>query len=931
MKKNKITYPLLCAASSFALLIAGGSFSPAQAQSFVPTNMQIALRTAASQGDQAFLAQLNQLSAQYPNLATSLQQHAISLRPDLATAINASATAPAAGGAGVGTAAGAAGGATVASPVLTAPVVAAPAAAGVGAAGIATGVAVGGAAIGGAALAFSGGSSSSDDSTGGGTTIDPWLTFGALDSDYTAAPSTFEDVEYQNVYHLGTIKASSGLARDVTGSGIRIGIVDSGIDTDHPEFAGRIDLTDSINLIGAMADPSNIDDHINDGHGTHVAGVIAANNNGSGIQGIAYDAELVIYKTFHDDGITEYTATNAEFADAYTRAVTDNLDIVNGSFTTALTTPPYTGTVDETLADAIQAASDAGVITVFSTGNDGISNPQTPALLPYVEAANSGSGLYVYGGSNDYSSIDTLIAVTSVDSAGTISSFANRCGVAADWCISAPGGAIVSTYSNGGYATMSGTSQAAPMVTGAVALMIERFPSLTPEQIVERIFAAANKSGIYADSSVYGQGLLDIEKATRPFGSISVTSASTIEGVTFSTASTSLGLGSSMGSSAVDALRAVRIAGFDNMGATFYVDATTLISSAEDYLDNDKLLAGFGKDRTITEIALKDDLTLQFNIGSSEAAFYETKTSPDGNGEKKTELSTFKLAHQLSDSESFTVGYNIDFAKETSALRSEFTDRNLISSKSAFANPWLASYDENYMSSFSVQLNDSVSIKSSNIFAQNITDLSEEGSAISSTLDLGFQASSDFALSFSGGIIHEENSLLGSETSGGFGIQNGADTYFVGAQATYNLADKIDLVGSYYQGVTNVDANETSLIQDMSNLTSRSFSLGVVGETDDPYNTTKWGFIGNAPLTVTSGSADFKLATSRDRTGKIYYDTHNVSLAPSDQELNLEAFLSHELSEKEFISGSVLQRFNPSSNSELQDETIFMMKYSKKF
>jgi hypothetical protein len=212
---------------------------------------------------------------------------------------------------------------------------------------------------------------------------------------------------------------------DVTaGGGVRVAVIDTGIDYRHPEFAGR--------YIGGYDTANNDDDPFDDhGHGTHVAGIILANANGSGTVGAANTASLIAIKALSADG-SGYTS---DVIAAVDWAMTLNAQVINFS----LGSPHHSRTLESKLN---QAASQ-GIILVAASGNNG-----------------GGSLLYpaAYG---------SVIAVGATDANNNLASFSNLGSE-----LTAPGVSIRSTVPGGGYATWSGTSMAAPHVSAAVALML---------------------------------------------------------------------------------------------------------------------------------------------------------------------------------------------------------------------------------------------------------------------------------------------------------------------------------------------------------------------------------------------------------------------------------------------------------------------------
>ena len=166
-----------------------------------------------------------------------------------------------------------------------------------------------------------------------------------------------------------------------------------------------------------------------------------------------------------------------------------------------------------------------------------------------------------------------------------ISNYSNRCGIAAQWCIAAPGTRMrvaffgpytdpntseVVTGRRGAYAA-SGTSFAAPMVTGALVVMKDYFRDELPNTgLVSRLYATAYDQGIYADSSIYGHGLLDLAAALSPRGTSRVSLGARVEDAGATLDLTRLSLGSALGDGLTQALAGKEIAAFDDLGAPFW-------------------------------------------------------------------------------------------------------------------------------------------------------------------------------------------------------------------------------------------------------------------------------------------------------------------------------------------------------------------------
>lgn len=256
------------------------------------------------------------------------------------------------------------------------------------------------------------------------------------------------------------------------GEGIKVGIADTGIATQHGDLKSQIkkakDFTRSRTGVEDVA-----------GHGTHVAGTIAATEDGNGIIGVAPKASLYIAKVLGDDG----SGSAESVAAGVNWLVQQKVDIISMSLGS-----PYNSPIIER---AVLAAMQANVIVVAAAGNEGprLDTVGYPGALPGV------------------------ITVGAVNINLDISRFSSR-GQTVDIC--APGEEILSTYPPNSYAKLSGTSMATPFVSGVVALMLSKhrkFNSKTPlttqEEVLEHLRKTAIDVGPQGFDPSYGYGLID--------------------------------------------------------------------------------------------------------------------------------------------------------------------------------------------------------------------------------------------------------------------------------------------------------------------------------------------------------------------------------------------------------------------------------------
>ena len=251
--------------------------------------------------------------------------------------------------------------------------------------------------------------------------------------------------------HLLSVNLPPGGSHDVV-----VAVIDTGIDMTHPDLAASLWTNSTNNTHGrnVVTDTDNPTD--DNGHGTHVAGIIAAQaNNGAGGVGIAYNVQIMAIKAAQYSGIL----STSDIAEGIYYAVSKGADIINMSF------GGYgKSTIEE---DALTTAFGQAVL-IAAAGNDGISND-------YACDGKKAKVMYPAG----YNWVVGVMASNQYSSGGYLSSFSNYDCIPNDsneYEIMAPGAGIMSTLPNNQYAAWSGTSMATPVVSGIAALVRTKFP-----------------------------------------------------------------------------------------------------------------------------------------------------------------------------------------------------------------------------------------------------------------------------------------------------------------------------------------------------------------------------------------------------------------------------------------------------------------------
>jgi thermitase len=268
---------------------------------------------------------------------------------------------------------------------------------------------------------------------------------------------------------------AAGLGGFPATGGVKIGIVDTGIDQTHPELSGKtVNCADSIG--GATVEGVCFDDSL---HGTHVAGTIAAKaNNGQGVAGVAFNSTLAICRALRGGAGVGLTS---DVANCITWTHSKGAKVISMSLG---------GGESTTLHQAVQGAWENGgangSVLVAAAGNDGDSTVNYPA--GYAE----------------------VVSVAATDHNDARASFSNS---NPDVEIAAPGVDVLSTIPGGQYAELSGTSMATPHVSGVTGVLWQLFPGSTASSIRSRLTAAVDDLGPAGRDPTFGFGRVNLCKA----------------------------------------------------------------------------------------------------------------------------------------------------------------------------------------------------------------------------------------------------------------------------------------------------------------------------------------------------------------------------------------------------------------------------------
>lgn len=744
----------------------------------------------------------------------------------------------------------------------------------------------------------------------------PYASFNDQDADqenFDTAVAEFETAEYYGMNGLSMINASSAYARGASGAGVTVGVIDSGVHHQHIEFDAGSGSKVTIAGSDYLSDANRSTDAI--AHGTLVAGAIAANRDNAkfanvNMHGVAYEADISTWEIPLGSGDGSYEPLEEEyltvdqdmyFAERF-NAMANLTDIVNLSF-------GFSGVVTSYTSESINAA--------FSNTLDALRQDNKPAgerSIFVVAAGNAFDNLTESGDLVDADSPELvpglpylfpelqthMLAVVAVDNSGEIASYSNRCGAAASFCLAAPGGgdadgdgeisdserilAPVSPPSDaeeGGdyYGGAVGTSLAAPLVSGSLALLKQLFPTVGHDELVTRLLTTANKTDIYADQAIYGQGLLDLDSATRPVGVTASATGINLDGDMVNQAQLGITtLGSAVGGGLADSLGQFTIAVFDELGFPFYKSAASLVNA----LPNSSIPTSL-KHQTGT---LNNGGKLQLGMATDP---WQQNYPVIGNPNDQIQADYFALHFQDEQGAERFAGFNANPGWFFGLYADAGLNPAATEDDSSFAAPWLRYARQGWSSGGALNLgadNNKLRVALFDGSAswnqwQHNSDQHSNGAILEYSLLAGGNG-----ISIQTGFVQEQDSFLGTSIGPALGSSERGDTFFAGLNGYLQFNPSWQGMMALYTGKTDAALN-SQLVSIDRPITSGAWALGLKGRAL-LHPSDQLDLYLSQPLRVESGNGQLRVATGRTVGRQIIYQDLPFTLQPQGREQKLE-------------------------------------------
>ncbi len=652
-------------------------------------------------------------------------------------------------------------------------------------------------------------------------------------------------------------------------------------------------------------------------HGTHVAGIIGAAKNNSGMHGVAPNVEMVA-GIFDQYGLG-FTLAAKTFADQRVRVINMSFG-GNASYDNTKTQVQYAQ--GKKASDIYSTSYISGyktlvannIVTVKSAGNNSAPDKHDGQVLPAT--VDLGVPLTTtFGKGSQYDITNLFVAVAALNYKNGLARYSQSCGAAQGYCISAPGGdpdtalayaqemydngtwtydyantwyqehrAITSTIPGGEYGELWGTSMAAPVVTGSIALLMGAYPWLSSQEVVDLLFMTANQdlpdwvdSGTYTSiktgetkrtSNLYGHGMVDLDKATgSAIGDLYVTTGTTTNANRMAIKQASFKLPRRMSTALMQNMPAGVMA-LDAYERPFMIRMDTLVKrphrSEKAFRQSFRSFLSRGKVQTA---GVPDKLSFTF------------ATTPATDNLLGYGALDMNLA--LSDTQALRLSYRAD-----TRLGENYFNQVLSNPFTEMRNSYALAHTFKLNKKWGFTFG-AITGKNGFFDADKDYDTEFKKSVNAFSGEVSYQPSRRLTLKAVGGMVSEKDAILGMNGAGAFKTDTGT-TYYTGAVAEIYPTQQLTLSAAWYYGHSVMDGTDSLL--SFGRLESDSFAL------DARYQATKdrlFGLQVSSPLRIRKGTATFLLPTGRGMyDDTVYTDTYRVSLKSTAREYNVGLYMT---------------------------------------
>lgn len=670
--------------------------------------------------------------------------------------------------------------------------------------------------------------------------------------------TSFDTSEYRATVGAVSMNALAAYQKGATGAGVNLAIIDSGIDLQSTEFGSRISTASQ-----DVAGNTTIDDQ--DGHGTAVAFTAAGRRNDEGSHGVAFDATLVILRADKPGSCMPAAAGGNDSGCTFnTDAIAHGVDAARVAGARVINMSLGGSAVPTALADAIGRATAAGIIVVIAAGNDGSAN-----IDPFAGIAT-----------NDAVARNLVIVAGSVGDADAISSFSDRAGDAATHYLAAVGERVRAPDASNTAYLWSGTSFAAPQISGAIALLAQAFPNLSGAQIVDLLHRTARDVGAPGVDPIYGNGVIDLTRAFQPVGTASLAGTATAVSLT-----TNATLSAPMGDAATGQLGAVIL---DRYARAFAIDLATTVRRAAP----DRVLLGALQSRVRTVAMARGGMTMAITLApraDGDIALERTMlTGAQANGARAI---AGLLTQRVDAKTSIAFGVSQGSGTLTAQLVGQTEPAFLVASAdlTGFRNESrsagavrhqiggvgiTAAIERGDVITRGYDLVDTLAARQRSPYDKAIVTLDKRIGAVAATV--------------AATTLVEQNSLLGARFEGGLGAPR-TTTRFLDASARWGFGAGWSLGATARHGWTVARLRRGGSGGGQGLLVTEAYAADVGKE--GIFGGDSIGLRITQPLRVARGGIDYLLPTNYDYASQTVdaYTSQFLNLAPTGREIDVEA------------------------------------------